>query len=178
MKKTITAMSMVVLILAVLALLGGGVPLLWAGLLAGLNMFRDATVLLLAAFAISGLAQILINPAKVSALLGKDAGWKGLIIGMLAGTVIPGGPYVYYPISASLLAAGADASIIIVFLVSKGLWDLSRTPMEIAIMGPRVTAVRFAVTLAFPLLAGILARLIYPGLTDKLALVKREAEKS
>jgi uncharacterized protein len=177
LKKTIMAMGMVVVILAVLALLGGGVPLLWEGLLAGLNMFRNATVLLLAAFAISGLAQVLINPAKVSALLGKDAGWKGLAIGMLAGTVIPGGPYVYYPISASLLAAGADASIIIVFLVSKGLWDISRTPMEIAIMGPRVTAVRFAVTLAFPLVAGVLARLLYPGLTDKLALVKKEAEK-
>jgi uncharacterized protein len=177
-KKTIMVMGLVVLILAVLALVGGGLPLLRAGLLAGLKMFKDATVLLLAAFAISGLAQVLINPAKVSSLIGKDAGWKGLIIGMLAGTIIPGGPYVYYPISASLLAAGADASIIIVFLVSKGLWDLSRTPMEIAIMGPRVTAVRFAVTLAFPLLAGVLARLIYPGLTDRLALLKKEAEES
>lgn len=178
MKKTIMAMGLVVFTLAVLAVAGGGLPLLWAGLLAGLNMFRGATVLLLAAFAISGLAQVLINPEKVSALLGRDAGWKGLALGMLAGTVIPGGPYVYYPISASLLAAGADASIIMVFIVSKGLWDISRTPMEIAIMGPRVTAARFAVTLIFPLLAGLLVRLLYPRLTDQLALVEREVEKS
>lgn len=178
MKRTIMAMGFVVLVLAVLALMGGGLALLWQGLVSGLTMFRDAIVLLLAAFAISGLAQVLVNPEKVSSLLGKNSGWKGLFLGMLAGTIIPGGPYVYYPLSASLLAAGADASIIIVFIVSKGLWDISRTPMEIAVMGPRVTAVRFAVTLLFPLLAGVLVRFLYPGLTDTLPLFKKEAPKS
>ncbi len=174
MRKTISAMSAVVLLLAVLALLQGGIDMLIDGIMAGLKMFWGAAVLLLAAFSLSGLVQVLIDPQKVGMLLGKGAGLRGIMLGLMAGVITPGGPYVYYPISHSFLSAGAEASTLVSYIVAKSLLDVTRAPMEVAIMGAPVTIVRHLVTLIFPLVAGLLARIFYPTLMEKMMSVPRE----
>ncbi|HSW35504.1 MAG TPA: permease [Candidatus Limnocylindrales bacterium] len=178
MKTTMIIMSAAVLLLGVLAFFQGGLVLLGQGVLNGLLMFFNVLPLLFAAFAISGLAQVLVNPQKICRLLGKGSGFRGILLAAAVGGTLPGGPYVYYPIAASLAAAGAEASAIMAFVLAKSLWDVSRLPMEVAIMGGHVAAVRYAVTFVFPVLIGLLAQWLYPGLTQRLLPVtKKEGAK-
>lgn len=165
MKNTLIVMTLVVLALAAAAFLQGGLPLLGAGVYAGLKMLLEVLPLLVAAFALGGLVQVVMNPEKVSALLGRDAGYRGVFLGAAAGGLLPGGPYVYYPVAASFAKSGAEGATLIAFITGKSLWDLSRLPMEVAILGGNIAAVRYLVTFLFPLIAGFLARWLYPDLT-------------
>jgi uncharacterized membrane protein YraQ (UPF0718 family) len=164
MRKTILIMSVVVVLLAFLALFQGGPQMLFSGITAGGLMFRDVIWMIVAAFALSGLAQVLINQDQVKRLLGSESGWRGLILGAVAGGIVPGGPYVYYPIASSFYTAGADTGTIMAFIVAKCLWDLPRLPMEVAIIGARITAIRFLITAIFPILAGLATHRFYPTL--------------
>lgn len=85
MKKTLIIMTATVLLLAQLVTFRGGTALLWQGLLAGLLLFVNVLPLLLAAFALSGLIQALINQQKISRLLGKGSGFKGILLGATMG---------------------------------------------------------------------------------------------
>lgn len=149
--------------LGVVAYLEGG----WARVLAGLSgtgqLLLNVTVIIVAAFVLAGLIQVLVSRELVSRWLGEGAGWRGLLVGGLAGAVIPGGPYVYYPIAVAFLRSGADIGTIMTFVVAKNLWTLSRLPIEVALLGVHVTWVRFVITLAFPLLAGSIAKLAFRG---------------
>lgn len=169
-------MALAVAFLTALAFYQGGLPLFLAGATAGAKTFLNVIPMLLAAFAVSGLIQVLINPEKVSRLLGKNAGIKGIFLAALTGALLPGGPYVYYPIAASFASAGAEASTIMAFIAAKSLWDLARIPMEAAILGGKLTAVRLLVTSIFPIIIGFLARWLYPGLTEHLRSAKGKEE--
>jgi uncharacterized membrane protein YraQ (UPF0718 family) len=43
----------------------------------------------------------------VSGLLGSESGFTGVLLGTLFGAVMPGGPYVLFPIVAALFSSGA-----------------------------------------------------------------------
>ncbi|MBS3989998.1 MAG: permease [Dethiobacter sp.] len=167
-------MSVVVLFMAALAVSRGGIVLLGQGALSGLQMFVGVLPLLLAAFALGGLVQVLIDQQKVYRLLGKGSGLKGILLAAAIGGIIPGGPYVYYPIAASLASAGAEAPAIMAFVVGKSLWDVSRMPMEVAIMGGDIALARYLATFAFPVLIGLLTKWLYPGLAQQLLPVARK----
>lgn len=63
------------------------------------------------------------------------------------------------------------------FVVGKSLWDVSRLPMEVAIMGGSVTAIRYVVTFIFPVIIGLLTKWLYPALTQQLLpATKKEGE--
>ncbi|HKI56336.1 MAG TPA: permease [Trueperaceae bacterium] len=149
--------------LGVVAFLEGG----WTRVLSGLGgtaaLVGETAVLITAAFVLSGLIQVLVSREAVSRWLGEGSGWRGLLIGGLAGALIPGGPYAYYPIAVAFLRSGANIGTIITFVVAKNLWTVSRLPLEVALLGVHVTWVRYVVTLVFPPLAGLLAQALFPG---------------
>ena len=117
--------------------------------------------LLLAAFAITGFLQVLISKEQVKRLLGSTAGWRGILLACVAGGLIPGGPYVYYPIAAALIHSGAGLGAIIAFVTAKNMWSLSRLPMEIALLGARLTLSRYLITLLVPPLLGLLTESVF-----------------
>jgi len=47
------------------------------------------------------------------------------------------------------------------FISAKNLWSLSRLPFEFALLGPRLTLIRYALTFAVPPLLGALAELFF-----------------
>ena len=171
-------MTLAVIGLSVSAWYQGGADLLGTGVMAGMVMFIDVLPMLLAAFAVSGLVQALMNPQLINRFLGEGGGLKGILLGSVAGGVIPGGPYVYYPLSASFASAGVPASTLMSFVVGKSLWDLARIPMEVAIIGVTPAMIRLLVTLPFPIIAGLLVRGFYPNLTgEMLPVQKMEGKK-
>ncbi len=154
-------LALVPLTLAGLAWRRGGAELTLAGLLQGGQTLLSVVPLLLAAFLIAGLVQTLVSREVVTRWLGAGSGWRGLGLACLGGALIPGGPYVYYPIAAALMKSGAGLGVLVAFVTAKNLWSLSRLPMEFALLGPRLTIIRFAATLLLPPLLGFLAEFLF-----------------
>jgi len=171
-KKTIVGMLLTILILIVVAYLES--PLLpLKGFKVGLIMTIKIIPLLIFAFIIAGYIQVLIPQEVIAKWLGEESGFKGIILGSIAGGIIPGGPYVSYPIAASFLKAGSDLGTVVAFVAAKLLWSISKLVMEGAILGFRLMAIRLGVTLIFPPLVGLLASLFFGRFNDRL--VAREA---
>ena len=101
--RTTWILAGVALILALLAWQQGGAQLAWEGLVAGGEVLWSVVPLLIAAFLIAGFIQVLVSRETVTRWLGAESGWRGIALACLGGALIPGGPYVYYPISAVLL---------------------------------------------------------------------------
>lgn len=125
------------------------------------NMTIHVLPLLVFAFAVAGMAQVLIPREILTKWVGLESGLRGIMIGTVAGGFAPGGPFVSLPIAAGLLRAGASVGTMVAFLTGWSLWAVGRLPMEVGIMGWKFTLVRVACTFFFPPLAGILANRIF-----------------
>jgi len=133
--------------------------------IAGLKISLDMTVkilpLLVFAFIVAGMVQVLIPRELLSKWVGMESGLKGIIIGTVAGGLAPGGPYVSLPLAAGFLRAGAGVGTMVAFLTGWSLWAVARLPMEVGIMGMKFTLIRLACTFFFPPIAGLIAQLIF-----------------
>ncbi|WP_366923496.1 permease [Metallumcola ferriviriculae] len=177
MRNTTIGMAVAAVLLTIIAFYRGGSALIFEGIILGGKMLLQVFPLLLAAFLVAGLIQIMVSKEVISKWLGKESGFKGLMLGGIAGALVPGGPYVFYPIAASFLMGGAEIGTVMAFVTAKNLWTLSRLPMEIALIGPRLTWVRYLVTLVFPVLVGLMANLFYSGATDRIRAQITELSK-
>jgi uncharacterized membrane protein YraQ (UPF0718 family) len=144
-------------ILTVVAYFRGGVHLV--GLKFGAKTIWDNLLILLASFAVAGLARVLIPKEVISQWLGAQAGFKGILLGCIAGGLVPGSPYSVFPIAASFYEAGASMGTMVGFITAYSLWSVSRLPLEAGIIGPKVTLARVISTLIFPPVAGSVAHL-------------------
>lgn len=133
------------------------------GLNSGLKMIVEIIPLLLFAFIVAGMIQVLLPQELLSRWIGEESGLKGILIGTLAGGVTPGGPYVSLPVVAGLLKAGAGVGTLVAFLTAWSLWAVARLPMEIGILGWKFTFVRLACTFFFPPIAGLIAQFAFSG---------------
>jgi uncharacterized membrane protein YraQ (UPF0718 family) len=135
--------------------------LLAAGLTRGVKLLGQILPLLLAALIVAGLAQVLLPKDIVGKWLGAESGLKGILLGSVAGAVTPGGPYVAFPIVLAIYQAGAGIGTVIAFVTAWSLWAVTRLPIEVGLVGPKVTLVRIASTLIFPPLAGLIAHFLF-----------------
>ena len=165
---TMVSLSGVALALASVAWLKGGQDLVLEGLRLGLRTLVSVTPMLIAAFLTAGLTNVLISKELVERWLATSAGWRGILLGCLGGALIPGGPYVYYPIAGSLLQSGAGLGVLVAFVTAKNLWSVSRLPYEFALLGPRLTIMRYALTLIFPPLLGYLAETLFGNTIERI----------
>jgi uncharacterized membrane protein YraQ (UPF0718 family) len=147
--------------LAGLAWSQGGPGLALEGLIRGAETLRSVSLLLVAAFVVAGMTQVLISRESIERWLGTRSGWRGILLACLGGALIPGGPYVYYPIAGALLASGAGLGPLIAFVTAKNLWSVTRLPLEFALLGPQLTIMRFALTLVVPPLLGMLTHWLF-----------------
>jgi uncharacterized membrane protein YraQ (UPF0718 family) len=128
------------------------------GLKFALRVTVEILPLLVFAFIVAGMVEALVPRELLSRWVGEKAGFKGILLATLAGGLCPGGPYVSLPIVAGLLRSGASVGVVVAFLTSWSLWAISRLPMEVGILGWRVTLIRVASTFFFPPIAGLIAR--------------------
>jgi uncharacterized membrane protein YraQ (UPF0718 family) len=117
--------------------------------------------LIASAILIGGLVQSIIPGEVISDLLGQEAGLRGLASGSVLGAVVPGGPYVAFPIAGALYRSGASIGAVVAFVSSWSLIALSRLPYEIPFLGVKLVALRVAASLAFPILIGLITQLIH-----------------
>lgn len=124
--------------------------------LAGATLWQNLA-LLLAGFLMAGLIQVLIPPELISRWLGEAAGAKGIWIGCLVGGLFPGSPYAAFPVVASLSQAGAGLGAVVGFITAWALWSVSRLPVEMALINPKIALIRYGITFVMPPIAGFIA---------------------
>jgi uncharacterized membrane protein YraQ (UPF0718 family) len=140
---------------------GGGEHI--AGLKVGLNMTWQIIPLLVFAFVVAGMVQVLVPQELLNKWIGAESGFRGIVIGSIAGGLSPGGPYVSLPIAGGLLQAGAGVGTMVAYLTGWSLYAVGRLPMEVGILGWKLTVARLISTLIFPPLAGLIANAFFSG---------------
>lgn len=120
--------------------------------------------LIITATLIAGLVQAAIPREVIAGFLGKEAGLRGIALGSLLGSVVPGGPYVIFPLLGGLYRAGAGVGTVIAFVTAWGLISLSRIPTEIPFLGTKIVALRLALSLILPIVLGVFGQIIFSKL--------------
>ena len=131
------------------------------GMKTGLKMTIEIFPLLIFAFVVAGMVQVLLPTELISRWIGSESGIRGIMLGTLAGAIAPGGPYVSLPLAAAIFRAGAGVGTMIAFLTGWSLWAVSRLPMEVGILGWRLTLIRLVSTFIFPPIAGLIAHVFF-----------------
>jgi uncharacterized protein len=121
--------------------------------------------MLVFAILMMGFIEVLLPKEIVEHWLSDASGPRGILIATLAGIATPAGSLVGLPLAAGLAKAGAGAAVVVTYLVSFSLLSLIRLPIEVGILGPRLTALRVIACLLLPPLAGIVTLVIAPLLT-------------
>jgi uncharacterized membrane protein YraQ (UPF0718 family) len=132
------------------------------GLSATGSLILEITPRMIAAFTLAGLFQAIVPQEVIVRWMGHESGAKGLLIGMTLGGITPGGPMTHFPVIASLHKMGVGVGPLVAYLSAWSLFGLQRVIMwEIPFLGPKVVALRIAVSLCFPLLAGWLCEWLW-----------------
>lgn len=131
------------------------------GMRSAVRMTVEVLPLLVFAFIVAGMVQVLLPRELLSKWVGTESGMRGILIGTVAGGLAPGGPYVSLPIVAGLLRTGASVGTMVAFLTGWSLWAVARLPMEVGILGWKFTFIRLASTFFFPPIAGFIAQTLF-----------------
>ncbi len=139
----------------------GGTPLVGEALGSGFRLLLRFAVVIVLSFLVAGLAEVLMPREWVSAALGEDSGWRGLLLASLAGIVTPAGPFVSMPLAAGLLRSGAAPAAVVTFLAAWSLLAAHRLfAWEVPILGASFAFTRWSLCLVLPIAAGALTRLV------------------
>jgi uncharacterized membrane protein YraQ (UPF0718 family) len=117
--------------------------------------------LLIFAFIVAGMVEILMPKELLSRWVGAESGMRGIFLGTIAGALTPGGPYVSLPIVAGLMRSGASVGTLVAFVTGWSLWAVGRLPIEVGILGWKFTLIRLASTFVFPPIAGYIAQIFF-----------------
>lgn len=126
---------------------------------AGMTLWKNL-VILLVGFLLAGLIQVIIPKEIIAKWLGNQAGFRAVLIGCVAGGLIPGSPYAAFPIAAGFYNAGAGLGAMVGYITAWSLWSVTRLPVEIAIIDPKLALIRYGITFIFPPIAGFAAHLL------------------
>jgi uncharacterized membrane protein YraQ (UPF0718 family) len=122
---------------------------------------RRNALLLGLAFLIVGFVKVL-NPTEiVRTWIGPDSGWTGLLLATGVGMLLPGGPYVVFPLIAVLHQNGAGMGAVITLITSWSTQAFLTVTFELPFMGWRFTVIRWGLGLSLPLIAGAIVQLIF-----------------
>ena len=123
----------------------------------------------------AGMIQVLVPPSFVSKWMGEESGFAGVLIGFGAGIVTPGGPYVSFPIAASLFRSGASIAPMAAFLTAKNLFPLERSLVyEIPFMGTDFFLARVISSLLLPLFAAFTIPPLMRLISGRIRLSRNE----
>ena len=157
-------MGVIAIVLLVIVYQRGGGEHILGLKLAG-NLLLQIIPILIFAFIIAGMIQVLVPTEMISRWVGAESGFRGILIGTAIGGFMPGGPYVSLPIAAGLLRAGAGIGTMVALITAWSLLAFARLPIEIGLIGWKFTLIRLACVFFFPPIAGLIANKLFSGVT-------------
>lgn len=131
------------------------------GLTLAAQSLRRTLVVILLAFLIVGYVNVLAPEQLIQRWIGPESGLSGLLLAEIAGMLLPGGPYVVFPLIAALYEAGAGIGPAVTLTTSYLLLALISVAFELPLMGWRFAAMRWGLGLPVPLIAGALAQALF-----------------
>jgi uncharacterized membrane protein YraQ (UPF0718 family) len=121
-------------------------------------------------FTLGGLIQVLIPRAVIAKWLGKTSGLKGILIGSYIGIIMPGGPWVSFPLIASIYKAGAGVGPVIALLTGRAVLSIQMMILwQIPFLGIEIPIAKFIACLLLPPLVGLAGAALFqriPKLSD------------
>lgn len=113
-------------------------------------------------FVLAGLLDVLIPAPVLSRWLGDEHLGQGILVGWAAGLVMPGGPYLVFPVVANLLKGGAAPGPLIALLTAKTLVSPVRMlTYEAPLLGWPMTLARLIPGVLLPPALGYLGHWLY-----------------
>ena len=132
------------------------------GLQASGRLLRSVWIELALGFVLAGLVEVLVPAGMISRWLGSGQAHQGILAGWAAGLLMPGGPYLFFPVAAKLLDSGASAGALIAFLTAKTLVSPVRMlTYEAPLLGWPLTLARLAPAILLPPLLGWIGQWLY-----------------
>ena len=153
-------LGLVVVALVVAFLRDAALPM--RGLEASGRLVRSVWVELALGFILAGLIEVLIPQAMLTRWLGGERLGQGILVGWAAGLVLPGGPYLFFPVVANLFRNGAEAGPLIALLTAKTLVSPIRMlTYEAPLLGWPLTLARFIPAVLLPPVLGLLGQWLF-----------------
>ncbi len=126
------------------------------------RLLRGVWLDLLLGFLFAGLMDVLIPAPALSRWLGDERPGRGILLGWAAGLLIPGGPYLVFPIVANLFQKGAAPGPVISLLTAKTLVSPIRMlTYEAPLLGWPLTLARFIPGVLLPPVMGVIGQWLY-----------------
>lgn len=145
-----------VLVLATVAWYRGGIPMVRAATEESGELLLSILPQLLAGFLLAGFVTVLLPTDAMSQVVGEGSGIPGLLVATAAGALTPGGPFLQFPLVATLAQAGAAPGPISAYLTAWSLLSVNRLLVwEIPVLGVPLAMSRWIVTLAVPVIVGL-----------------------
>jgi uncharacterized membrane protein YraQ (UPF0718 family) len=152
----------ILIIVVFVVLLREGTDGVIEGLKGSWTLSRRALPITLLGMGLAGTLQVLAPPGVIGKYMGDDSGLLGLAIGMAAGLITPGGPYVMYPIGNALMASGAGLGPMAGYVSARNLVTLNRLVVwELPFLGWPFTVTRLLVSFWMPVAMIILLPIVY-----------------
>ena len=132
------------------------------GLLVGevaYGAFVKAIEIIIAVFIIIGLIQAWVSSQKLSKILGKEAGWKGLALASTIPIFIGGSLFTIFPLMKMLREKGASVATVLAFIAAWG-GKAPLLPLEVEFLGAKFAILRLLLIIPFAIFMGIMGELI------------------
>jgi hypothetical protein len=95
----------------------------------------------------------------VARVVGAESGLLGILIAMVMGAALPGGPLTIYPVAGAFLVLGADVGTAVAFITAWNLLGYNRALIwELPFFGAEFVGWRVLIASPLPILAGLSAR--------------------
>ena len=161
MDSSIAVMGGLTLVMVIWAYAkGSDLPL--RGFQATLELLQDVWLPLLLGFCLAGFFDVLVPRDLLVRWMGEQSGWRGIFIGWLIGLAMPGGPYVVFPIAASLFKQGVGVGPLITFITAKSLLSPTRLfSWEAPFLGWPFAAARAIPSFILPPLVGVIGQRLF-----------------
>ena len=134
----------------------------WQGIQASGRLLGGIWIELALGFLLAGLIDVLVPAPAIARWLGGGTSSQGILAAWAAGLIVPGGPYLFFPIAAKLFQSGASPAAVITFLTAKTLLSPVRMlTYEAPLMGWPLTLARLVPGILLPPLLGLLGQWLY-----------------
>lgn len=114
----------------------------------------EMVVILIPVAVLMGLFEVWVPKQLIGKYLGRESGWKGILLALLFGAAPTGPLYVAFPIAAMLLKKGASPLNVIVLLNAWAAIKIPQLLVEANFLGPSFMLVRLALTVPSAILMG------------------------
>jgi uncharacterized membrane protein YraQ (UPF0718 family) len=143
---------------------GGGV--VQGGVRFAALQLRTIIPVLALALPAAGFIAALVPDDLARAWIGPESGARGILVASFAGGLIPGGPFVSFPLLLAFAASGAGVPQLVALTSGWAVFAFHRVIVwEWPVMGPSFVLLRLACSIALPAASGFLAQaLIAAGL--------------